>query len=107
MSRVQEVMELPREDQPGARDDGRMSPSERKKLGSKADPSHWITAGSVRFQNVVLRYKPDHAPALKDLSFRVRGGTRVGIVGRSGCGKSTCLAAVSPILQSAKGRVAC
>ena len=69
---------------------------ELKKLKTpdQARPDHWITAGSVRFEDVTMRYRPDLPPALANLSFKVAGGKKVGIVGRSGCGKSTCLAAL-------------
>jgi ABC-type bacteriocin/lantibiotic exporter with double-glycine peptidase domain len=69
---------------------------ELKKIKSVDQPRsvHWLTAGSVRFEDVTMRYRPDLPPALANLSFRVGGGKKVGIVGRSGCGKSTCLAAL-------------
>jgi len=41
-----------------------------------------------------MRYRPNLAPALRDVSFTVAGGQRVGIVGRTGSGKSSLLQAL-------------
>ena len=38
-----------------------------------------------------MRYRPNLAPALRDVSFTVAAGQRVGIVGRTGSGKSSLL----------------
>ena len=43
----------------------------------------------IQFESVTFRYMPQSAPALQGLSFDVRSGQRVAIVGRSGAGKST------------------
>ena len=45
--------------------------------------------GRVTFENVSFRYRPDGAKVISDLSFNIESGTIVGIVGRSGSGKST------------------
>jgi subfamily B ATP-binding cassette protein HlyB/CyaB len=45
--------------------------------------------GRIEFDRVTFRYRPDAPPALRELSFEIRGGEVLGIVGRSGCGKST------------------
>ncbi|KAL3633123.1 ABC transporter C member 13 [Castilleja foliolosa] len=54
------------------------------------DPS-WPSKGDIHFQNVTLRYLPSLPPALFDVSFNIPGGSRVGIVGRTGAGKSSIL----------------
>lgn len=47
--------------------------------------------GSVRFENVVMRYREGTPLVLKGLSFEIPGGSSLGIVGRTGAGKSSLL----------------
>ena len=51
--------------------------------------------GDVRFEHVRFRYSPDSPEVIRDVSFGIRPGTVVGVVGRSGSGKST----ISKLLQ--------
>lgn len=48
-----------------------------------------IREGALRFENVTFRYPEAAADALSDVSFAIRPGERVGIVGRIGSGKTT------------------
>ena len=45
--------------------------------------------GDISFQNVNFSYKPGGALVLKNLTFSIKAGMSVGIIGRSGSGKST------------------
>ena len=45
--------------------------------------------GAIEFENVAFRYRPDGAFALNEISFTVPGNSILGVVGRSGSGKST------------------
>ena len=51
--------------------------------------------GDIRFEHVRFRYTPDAPEVIRDISFGIRPGTVVGVVGRSGSGKST----ISRLLQ--------
>ncbi len=42
-------------------------------------------------QGLVVRYRPELDPVLRGLSFKVRGCEKVGVCGRTGCGKSTLM----------------
>lgn len=55
------------------------------------ESSGWLTDGSVRFENVVMRYREGLPLVLKGLSFEIPGGSSLGIVGRTGAGKSSLL----------------
>ena len=57
-------------------------------------PINWPRNGHVRFRNVVLRYYPGGPQVLKNLSFEIQGKTKLGIVGRTGDGKSSIVAAL-------------
>ncbi|XP_027340067.1 ABC transporter C family member 13 isoform X3 [Abrus precatorius] len=54
----------------------------------------WPNQGVIEFQYVTLKYMPSLPAALCNLSFRIAGGTQVGIIGRTGAGKSSVLNAL-------------
>ncbi|KAE7997228.1 hypothetical protein FH972_001878 [Carpinus fangiana] len=54
------------------------------------DPD-WPTRGLIEFQNVTLRYMPSLPDALHEISFTIVEGMQVGIIGRTGAGKSSVL----------------
>ncbi|KAJ2111867.1 ABC transporter C member 13, partial [Coemansia sp. RSA 922] len=52
-------------------------------------PSEWPHSGNVEFKNLSVRYEADLDYALKNLNVTIRPGEKIGIVGRTGAGKST------------------
>ncbi|KAJ6694900.1 ATP-BINDING CASSETTE SUB-FAMILY C [Salix koriyanagi] len=62
--------------------------------GSQSLNLDWPFQGTIEFQNVTMRYMPSLPPALHGISFTVPGGMKVGIVGRTGAGKSSILNAL-------------
>jgi ATP-binding cassette subfamily C protein len=56
---------------------------------AKLDPG--ALAGDIEVQHLVFRYRSDGPPVLRDVSFKVKAGEFVALVGRSGSGKSTIL----------------
>lgn len=52
-------------------------------------PAAWPTSGSVQLQNLSARYSKDGPIVLDNLNVDIKAGQRVGIVGRTGSGKST------------------
>ncbi|KAK5137623.1 hypothetical protein LTR08_007918 [Meristemomyces frigidus] len=60
--------------------------------GEESDtPAEWPSAGELDIDNVSVVYGPDTPPVLHEISIRVPAGQRVGIVGRTGSGKSSLL----------------
>ena len=51
--------------------------------------------GDIRFEKVSFRYRPDGSKVINNMSFGIRPNTVVGVVGRSGSGKST----ISKLIQ--------
>ncbi len=45
--------------------------------------------GDIAFRNLTFRYPGGEYDVLKDISFHIRAGENVGIIGRTGCGKTT------------------
>ncbi|KAK4801560.1 hypothetical protein SAY86_022047 [Trapa natans] len=68
-------------------------------------PPAWPSSGSIKFEDVVLRYRPELPPVLHGLSFRVSPRDKVGIVGRTGAGKSSMINALFRIVELERGRI--
>jgi ABC-type multidrug transport system fused ATPase/permease subunit len=52
-------------------------------------PAHWPSSGNLRAENLSARYSKDGPAVLHDITFDIKGGERIGIVGRTGSGKSS------------------
>ena len=68
-----------------------------------APPEGWPARGAVSFEEVRMRYRPELPLALRGVSFEVRGGERVGVVGRSGSGKSSLVAVLLRLVEPEHG----
>eukprot|EP00850_Spirogloea_muscicola_P005214 SM000023S07670 [mRNA] locus=s23:744663:754300:- [translate_table: standard] len=93
VERVQQYMTISKEEE------GKLGETLPVKLNS------WPTVGSVTFQNVSLVYRPGLLPALDSLTFSIAAPEHVGIVGRTGAGKSSVLAALFRLYKLAAGRI--
>ncbi|KAF7344066.1 p-loop containing nucleoside triphosphate hydrolase protein [Mycena venus] len=56
--------------------------------------SAWPSAGSLTFSDFSMKYRDDFPLALKNLSFDLQGGLKIGICGRTGSGKSSTVLAL-------------
>ncbi|KAJ3406625.1 hypothetical protein HDU80_010830 [Chytriomyces hyalinus] len=68
-------------------------------------PPNWPSKGSVQVSNLEMRYAPDLPPVLRNISFSVKGGEKVGIVGRTGAGKSSLSLSLFRIVEAAQGTI--
>lgn len=73
--------------------------------GSESPDRSWPTEGKIEFEHVTLRYKADLPPALNEISFHVESGMQVGIIGRTGAGKSSILNALFRLTPICNGRI--
>lgn len=64
-------------------------------------PKEWPTKGTIQLENVSLTYPSNEKPVLKNLNLSIPGGVRVGIVGRTGAGKSSMLQALFRLVEPA------
>ncbi|HBA53991.1 MAG TPA: type I secretion system permease/ATPase [Syntrophorhabdus aromaticivorans] len=62
-------------------------------------------SGSVRFHNVSFKYMPDTPYVLDRISFDVKPGMKVGLVGRSGSGKSTITKLIEKLYIVSEGTI--
>mmetsp|Transcript_10664 Transcript_10664/g.16074 ORF Transcript_10664/g.16074 Transcript_10664/m.16074 type:complete len:946 (-) Transcript_10664:1909-4746(-) len=67
--------------------------------------SSWPNQGKLSFDNVCLRYRPGLPYALNGLTFIVSAGERIGVVGRTGAGKSTIAAALFRLCELESGNI--
>ncbi|KAA0153767.1 hypothetical protein FNF28_06903 [Cafeteria roenbergensis] len=77
---------------------------------SRADPpvdDKWASAGSIEFSDVRMRYREDSPEVLHGVSFKINPGEKVGVVGRSGSGKSTIMQVIFriPLDNCVSGKV--
>ncbi|XP_060028892.1 multidrug resistance-associated protein 1 isoform X2 [Erinaceus europaeus] len=68
-------------------------------------PKSWPQAGRVEFRDYGLRYREDLDLVLKNINITIEGGEKVGIVGRTGAGKSSLTLGLFRINESAKGEI--
>jgi len=68
-------------------------------------PAAWPTEGRLDVSNLVAGYAADLPPVLKGLSFSVQRNQRVGVVGRTGAGKSSLTLALFRFLEAREGAV--
>lgn len=60
-------------------------------IDNKRPPAHWPASGEIFIDNLAVRYAPHLPLALKDVSVTISPGQKVGIVGRTGSGKTSRL----------------
>ncbi|XP_061394489.1 multidrug resistance-associated protein 1 isoform X12 [Musca vetustissima] len=72
--------------------------------GSKV-PRDWPEQGQVCFEDFKVRYREGLDLVLRGISFKIAGGEKVGIVGRTGAGKSSLTLALFRIIEAAGGRI--
>ncbi|KAJ3225823.1 hypothetical protein HDU81_007656, partial [Chytriomyces hyalinus] len=61
--------------------------------------------GQVEVKNLSIRYAPDQPRVLKQLEFTVKPGEKIGVVGRTGAGKSTLSLAFFRIVPFDEGTI--
>ncbi|KAF9298774.1 hypothetical protein BGZ88_004679 [Linnemannia elongata] len=52
-------------------------------------PASWPHAGEIVVDHLTMKYAPEAPAVIKDVSFTIKAGEKVGVVGRTGSGKST------------------
>ncbi|KAL7594309.1 hypothetical protein Lser_V15G30327 [Lactuca serriola] len=68
-------------------------------------PSNWPSSGRVDIQNLKIRYQPNSPLVLQGISCVFEGGNKIGIVGRTGSGKTTLISALFRLVEPTEGRI--
>mmetsp|Transcript_20305 Transcript_20305/g.14686 ORF Transcript_20305/g.14686 Transcript_20305/m.14686 type:complete len:87 (+) Transcript_20305:1577-1837(+) len=61
--------------------------------------------GNIEFVESTMRYRPGLPPSVNKLSVKAQGGMKVGIVGRTGAGKSSILQMLFRLTELDSGKV--
>ncbi|KAH9402637.1 Multidrug resistance-associated protein 4 [Tyrophagus putrescentiae] len=69
-------------------------------------PAEWPASGAITFEHMFLAYDQERQqPVLKDITCSIEGGEKVGIVGRTGAGKSSMIAALFRLTELSSGSI--
>uniref|UniRef100_A0A8B9KM34 ATP-binding cassette, sub-family C (CFTR/MRP), member 3 n=1 Tax=Astyanax mexicanus TaxID=7994 RepID=A0A8B9KM34_ASTMX len=71
----------------------------------KKPPTDWPSEGNVEFADYSVRYREGLDLVLRNISLRVKGGEKIGIVGRTGAGKSSMTLCLFRLLEAAGGEI--
>lgn len=75
------------------------------KIAATEPPASWPENGALNFENVHLRYRPGLPLVLQGLSMNIKGGEKIGVVGRTGAGKSSIMQAIFRIVELDQGKI--
>uniref|UniRef100_A0A087YLJ4 ATP-binding cassette, sub-family C (CFTR/MRP), member 3 n=1 Tax=Poecilia formosa TaxID=48698 RepID=A0A087YLJ4_POEFO len=71
----------------------------------KKPPPEWPTQGNVEFNEYSVRYREGLDLVLRNITLSVKGGEKIGIVGRTGAGKSSMTLCLFRLLEAAGGEI--
>ena len=74
--------------------------------GENADESATVQRGDIEFKNVTYRYYKNSAePVLEKINLKIESGSTVGIIGSTGCGKTTLVSLIPRLYDTDEGEV--
>ena len=65
----------------------------------------WPDKGKIKIENFSLKYREDLEHVLKDLNIEINSGEKIGIVGRTGAGKSSMTLALFRMIENTEGKI--
>ncbi|KAG5152717.1 hypothetical protein JHK84_029189 [Glycine max] len=74
-------------------------------IAGNRPPANWPVAGRVQINELQIRYRPDAPLVLRGITCTFEGGHKIGIVGRTGSGKSTLIGALFRLVEPAGGKI--
>uniref|UniRef100_A0A803MKY1 ABC transmembrane type-1 domain-containing protein n=1 Tax=Chenopodium quinoa TaxID=63459 RepID=A0A803MKY1_CHEQI len=81
-------------------------PSEALEFINDSRPhQNWPYVGKVVVHNLQIRYRPDTPLVLKGISCIIEGGDKIGVVGRTGSGKTTLIGALFRLVEPVEGKI--
>ncbi|XP_074326450.1 ABC transporter C family member 10-like isoform X1 [Apium graveolens] len=81
-------------------------PSEApEKIEENQPPLNWPSAGRIVINNLKVKYRPNGPLVLRGISCIFEGGHKIGIVGRTGSGKTTLISALFRLVEPTVGKI--
>lgn len=74
-----------------------------KEVDADLVKKNWPDKGEVTFDQITMRYRKEMDPSMIDISMLIQPGMKVGVVGRTGAGKSTILNVLFRLTDSEAG----
>ncbi|GIL72743.1 hypothetical protein Vretimale_4441 [Volvox reticuliferus] len=68
-------------------------------------PKSWPSEGAISVKDLYVRYRPELEPVLHGLTFEVSGREKIGVCGRTGCGKSTLMVTLYRLVEPSSGTI--
>ncbi|KAG2693447.1 hypothetical protein I3760_08G097800 [Carya illinoinensis] len=68
-------------------------------------PPNWPAHGKIDLKDLQVRYRPNTPLVLKDITLSIHGGEKIGVVGRTGGGKSTLIQVFFRLVEPSGGRI--
>ncbi|KAI8711511.1 hypothetical protein NCS52_01414900 [Fusarium sp. LHS14.1] len=79
--------------------------SESRINGSGSDGRNWPSLGTVEYKSVSARHRPGLPLSLKSISFHVKPGEKIAVVGRTGAGKSSMISCLLRMMEQTEGQI--
>ncbi|CAI0414766.1 unnamed protein product [Linum tenue] len=74
-------------------------------IESVRPPANWPSHGQVEIYNLKVRYQKNSPLVLHGISCRIEGGDKIGVVGRTGSGKTTLISTLFRLVEPTEGRI--
>lgn len=74
-------------------------------IKDRLPPSNWPTHGNVELKDLQVRYRPNTPLVLKGITLSIRGKEKIGVVGRTGSGKSTLVQVFFRLVEPSGGKI--
>ncbi|CAG2221076.1 ABCC3 [Mytilus edulis] len=74
-------------------------------INAKRPPVHWPDTGRLQFVDYSTRYRSGLDLVLKEIFFDIKGGEKIGVVGRTGAGKSSLTLSIFRLIEKSSGHI--
>ncbi|CAN6247686.1 unnamed protein product [Urochloa humidicola] len=75
------------------------------KIEDRLPSPNWPTHGDIEIKDLKVRYRLNTPLILKGINISISGGEKIGVVGRTGSGKSTLVQALFRLIEPAEGKI--